>query len=104
MTDILIYGIPVVIAIAIFYVHHIETDEDKLLTEKRRKLEQRLAKFHKELDLLVALSEQLMPIKEDMDRLGADVAGRHAVVKISDWPEQYAFGIEKCCGFILDWK
>ncbi len=54
--------------------------------------------------LCISMHKQLLPLKADMDRLKADVAGRHAVVKISDWPEQHAFGIEKCAGFILDWK
>lgn len=76
----------------------------QLIINKRQLLEKRLAKVHKEMDLLVALSEYLLPLKEDMDRLGANVEGRHAVLKIDDWPKQYAFGIEKCAGFDLDWK
>ena len=74
------------------------------LAEKRRILKERLAEVHKELELLSALSKQLMPLKEDMDRLGANINGRHAVVKVSEWPEQHAFGITECAGFILDWK
>ncbi len=82
----------------------VRRDERRKIQEKRHKLKERLAEVHKELELLSALSKQLMPLKEDMDRLRADVAGRHAVVKVSEWPEQHAFGITHCCNFTLDWK
>ncbi len=79
--------------------------KDKLRNEQKRKeFYEKLGRINEELELIIALSKTLLPLKEDMDRLGADVVGRHAVVKIDDWPEQHAFGITHCCGFTLDWK
>lgn len=66
--------------------------------------EKKLAKVHKEMELTYELSEYLLPLKADMNKLKANVEGRHAVLKINDWPEQHAFGITKCAGFILDWR
>ena len=72
--------------------------------ERRRIFDRELADVEHELNLMCELSRQLLPLKADMDRLKADVVGRHAVLKIDEFPQQYAFGIEKCCGFEIDWK
>lgn len=104
MNEIIMFGVTVVLFVTIWIVTNKLNKSRRAKRERLRELDKRLAEFHKELDLLVALSKQLLPLKEDMDRLGASVAGRHAVVKISDWPKQYAFGIEKCAGFEIDWK
>jgi hypothetical protein len=80
------------------------------LKKEREEFDKETHELAREYDsLMCQLFEYLLPLKADMDRLkanveGRHVVGRHAVVKIDDWPEQYAFGIDRCCGFILDWK
>ncbi len=69
-----------------------------------RKYQKEITDAKRELDLLVPLTRTLLPLKEDMDRMSANIDGRHAVVKIAEFPEQHAFGITRCCGFIIDWK
>lgn len=75
------------------------------LKKEREKFGEETLELAREYDMLMLqLSEYLIPLKADMDRLRARLEGRHAVLKIDDWPEQYAFGITRCCGFDLDWK
>lgn len=90
------------VCLAIYAGYRIERRRET--RERLRKFDERLLEVSKELDLRHLLFKTLLPLKEDMDRLGAEVDGRHAVVKISEFPAQHAFGIVWCCGFILDWK
>ncbi len=99
MLDIIILGITCVFFIAVWVLTN-------KLNKRRRQRNERINKERlcKELSLILSLSRQLLPLKADMDRLKADVVGRHAVLKIDEFPQQYAFGIEKCCGFEIDWE
>ncbi|KKN75687.1 hypothetical protein LCGC14_0377900 [marine sediment metagenome] len=104
MTNMIILSVTIILFIIILVVSSIRIDKQRTKLYKQVRFWEEVGRVEKEIDLLCALSEYLLPLKKDMDRLNANVEGRHAVVKISGWPEQHALGIIRCCGFELDWK
>lgn len=103
MIEILIISLVAIFAV---YLYMTFRDQRKVVNIEydKRNIEEIFAKVHKELELITELSKYLLPLKADMDRLNANVDGRHAKLKIDDWPEQYESGITHCAGFDLDWE
>ena len=78
----------------------------KVMDEHKKRVAEYGGLCDDEFDKMKAMSAlclHLIPLKIQMDVQGVSLEGRHARLDKKKWSSQFEYGVNRACGFDIDW-